>query len=40
MAKPGPEIIISIININKANFLGSFRIIVSHQVCIFALMHY
>lgn len=29
---PGPEIILSVININKANFLGSFRVIVSHKV--------
>lgn len=30
--EPGPEIIMSIMNINKANFRGSFRVNVSHQV--------
>lgn len=29
---PGPEAILSVVNINKACFLGSFRIVVSHQV--------
>lgn len=29
---PGPEAILSIVNINKARFLGSFRVVVSHQV--------
>lgn len=30
--KPGPEIILSVMNINKASFLGSFRVTVSHEV--------
>lgn len=30
--KPGPEIILSVANINKASFLGSFRVTVSHEV--------
>lgn len=30
--KPGPEIILSVVNINKASFLGSFRVTVSHEV--------
>eukprot|EP00752_Nemacystus_decipiens_P006064 g5472.t1 len=29
--KPGPEIILSVVNINKANFLGSFKVTVSHE---------
>ncbi|CAN0289414.1 unnamed protein product [Pylaiella littoralis] len=29
--RSGPEVILSVININKANFQGSFRVIVSHQ---------
>lgn len=28
----GPEAILSVVNINKARFLGSFRVVVSHQV--------
>ncbi|CAM9152411.1 unnamed protein product [Hapterophycus canaliculatus] len=28
---PGPEMILSVVNINKASFLGSFRVVVSHQ---------
>lgn len=30
--KSGPEIILSVVNINKASFLGSFRVTVSHEV--------
>lgn len=30
--KPGPEIMLSVMNINKASFLGSFRVTVSHEV--------
>eukprot|EP00752_Nemacystus_decipiens_P006061 g5470.t1 len=29
--KPGPEIVLSVLNINKANFLGSFKVVVSHE---------
>ncbi|CAN0019896.1 unnamed protein product [Ectocarpus sp. 12 AP-2014] len=29
--KPGAEAILSVMNINKASFLGSFRVIVSHE---------
>lgn len=29
---PGRQIVLSILNINKANFMGSFKVIVSHQV--------
>lgn len=32
VSKPGPEMILSVLNINKASFLGSFKVTVSHQV--------
>lgn len=37
--KPGPEIILSVANINKASFLGSFRVTVSHEVCMYVCMY-
>lgn len=30
--KPGPEMMLSVVNINKANFIGSFKVTLLHQV--------
>lgn len=33
--KCGAQVMLSVVNINKASFLGSFRVTVSHQVCLY-----